>query len=1183
MNDTKCLDIVIKRIGMNRISVYFENIPKANECITFLNLDESIFPLLEQFPHENLFQLNPLQREQYGKNLYQTILDLKLHEMLQQQIQESKLENSAILLRVRYPLHDEMLAHLQWELLHDGDGFLSENPGVAIVRLPIGISNFKCAPINCPLRITFVVNQNSPEESENEESELDAYLTALFPFLGQRTLEADVLPNPTNHQLAEYLLQNKIHVLWFAHNPTQSNESFNIEEFAESHMPFFSVRTVIVGGIHPEDENFGSRIIQTTDSFAKVHIPSVLLFPSKLTPQFVTEFFRTLLKDSSINASLEQAMILSPDEIIPILYLNDPNAVQGSVAPANHIQAIGSDDELRFWEKYHRPAMTVMKNHELFTLQEGLLNENESLALIWGKSGSGKSELINQFIIKYRSLFSIVLKYDWDDVFAPFRIISDIAVLLKKTDYYDAQLDSFKIAERFDEMEWLHQALNEIPVLLVLENIDFEKMESEDNEEENDLYIFIQWLNSTVRQNTKIILSSRKQALSGSLSRFIPVEMKPFRYEEMFSILLTIENKPNKLFLPEEKPANAGEGDIESNTQAMFEITRKKLADSPSTVKLLRYLSELLNRDEWAQKLNENTVEEIQNELFENFEKLLSTDVKDLILTCSLLPMPFDVGLLYYIYKNKSSNYEIISEYLDELRCSGVVQQEILQITHSGEKLGFKLLPAFKNYLDQKYQQELMNKQGAVAKIIADYYDSLSMENRLLWYLLNARTHYIRASNFKRAEEITRDIFLQLIETSHRSFALILIKQLFLDEDIKSAESLLAMLNSISPREPSPASTKLAKQLETWIQKAGSVTQKSVMLNKLALFYYESKEYDKALQQFEKSLKIAGEMKNTSLEYDTLIQIAQLYFQMENFTEAKAYYHRALEHEVSMADITVLTALGAIAYQERNHEEALNYYVDALAKAAADKNKNLQAEIFHKIGILHTDQQKLNDAIEQFQKSIKISQHLENVKSYSESLHELANAYFLKGDYKKAQEYYEKSLVISSEQGEIEDAAVSLHQLGMTCHALGEQQKALEKLNESLQISEKIKDDTGILDTNYQLGTIYLAIGEEQQALNHFQKCLEIAKENEDLKSESDALHEIAYIHHSKGEYVTARKEFETSLEISEMLHDDTRAAGTLHELARLYKELGDEEKARAFDERSRELFSKIDPQLQKV
>ena len=125
----------------------------------------------------------------------------------------------------------------------------------------------------------------------------------------------------------------------------------------------------------------------------------------------------------------------------------------------------------------------------------------------------------------------------------------------------------------------------------------------------------------------------------------------------------------------------------------------------------------------------------------------------------------------------------------------------------------------------------------------------------------------------------------------------------------------------------------------------------------------------------------------------------------------------------------------------------------------------------------------------------------------------------MQGNYRQALEYYQKSLKIKEEIGSKQSIAVTLSNIGNVHMSKGDYAVALEFIR-SLKLSRE--DKRGIASTLKSVGALHSAQGNYAQALEHFQRSLEIGEEVGDKQGIAETPGYIAKVRLLQGAYTQA-------------------------------------------------------------
>ncbi len=1182
MLDYQDIDLNVIKTTQNQAYIYRGEAPDQVHSGRFFEIK----PFL--LNHEKLvktknFSIDPAEQKKYGSELYKLIFQDEFGKSFEESLKQNKEKQLFSRIRIRYQTGNKELSNIQWELLHDHENFLGENSLISISRLPGGVNRFSSSPVMAPIRILFIIHKQTNQKRREFSRDLfAAYLLSIFKYLPQKEMQLDVLYEPTTNQVEEFITYFKPHILWStipeSNKVLYNKDIFNLNFFKSIKSSLLSIRLLILGGLANQMEWEYPSLVQIGNEIAEYQIPAVVLFPDKLNLLYFEELIVALLNKMPIDMAIYQAKAKSlqvhPEiELLkPVLFLNDPNSANFySVAKNINLTPETKESLANIWDFHQQSTENLIRKKELSTSQKNLIQEKKVGIYLWGNAGIGKSEFLNQLILKLRSNFLNIQKFNEHDYHYPHKIISRLAASINKTEFYNSKLDSLHLNDPAKQTEWLLEMLNKNSLLLIFEDLDILTADNTPAHVKNSLINLIRVFIAGIHQNTKLIFASREPITAfqefGNLINFL--EIKNFEFDQVYTFLLASENNLDSLYQNALNSPEQLENASDPIIPELFHI-QEQIGQTPAWMKLIKYAAELHLVRDWSSKFASKTLIEIRDEIFGYIDNLLSEDVRDLLLTCCTLHNPHQLDLMYFIYQARSANYKIIASYIEELVHSGLLIQEYISSSEKKTEMAFTVQKEFREYFISKHQSEWEQQKETTLNRAGEYFEVAAQRDNLLWDWIDARVYYIEAGNHPKAEMISEKLLHTLFQTNHQNLLLILLEEWLIEQNNLSNQLLLSILSFLTHEDNQmEIHKKLFEKIQQWVDNLPISLDKAKALQQLAAYYLKRNSFSDANRYFQNSARIFENLNEVSALGEIYFQIAEIYYKIKEYNKSKQFYEKSLFYQQTEQKPVILHRLGNITYLENDFNSALNFYVEALALSIELEDQRLSAKILHQLGMLHTDQRHYVEAIEKFNESKNISQALNDLDAYADTLHELGNVLFLKADHQAALEHYEKSYQISAEKGNLEDTATSLHQMGMTYHALGDNVKAIEKLNESLSIAHKTHDESAILDTNFQLGTIYLKSGEEKKSLERFQISLTLAKKKNDIHTQCDTLNEIGYVLLLQGEKLKAKAAFEESLKMAEGLNDKNKIGSALQQLALYYIEIGDKKKANEYTDKA--------------
>ena len=340
----------------------------------------------------------------------------------------------------------------------------------------------------------------------------------------------------------------------------------------------------------------------------------------------------------------------------------------------------------------------------------------------------------------------------------------------------------------------------------------------------------------------------------------------------------------------------------------------------------------------------------------------------------------------------------------------------------------------------------------------------------------------------------------------------------------------------------------------------------SQALNTQGVSFAVRGNYEKALEHYEKSLKIRVEIGNKKGMGYSYNNIGLIYYEQGNFEKALEYFEKSLKIDEEIGDKKGMglsyNNIGNIYINQGNYEKALEYQVKSLKIKEEIGDKSGMGSSLANIGGIYQYQGNYEKAIEYYEKSLKIKEEIGDKKAVWSTYNNIGIIYSNQGNYEKAIEYYEKSLKIAEELDDKKGMGLSYNNIGNIYDKQGNYEKALEYYEKSLKIAEEL-DDKKVVGSSYNnIGNIYLDQGNYEKALEYQVKSLKILEEIGDKKGMGNSYHNIGLIYDNQGNYEKALKYLLKSKKIKEEINVITDLDETAKALMEVYEKLGKPQKA---------------------
>ncbi|MHA2365770.1 MAG: tetratricopeptide repeat protein [Candidatus Hodarchaeales archaeon] len=249
-----------------------------------------------------------------------------------------------------------------------------------------------------------------------------------------------------------------------------------------------------------------------------------------------------------------------------------------------------------------------------------------------------------------------------------------------------------------------------------------------------------------------------------------------------------------------------------------------------------------------------------------------------------------------------------------------------------------------------------------------------------------------------------------------------------------------------------------------------------------------------AFEYLQRSLSINEKICNQYYIAQSLSRLGSYYYQTQNFDKALSNYEKSvkiyqdLELEYQVAGM--LNNLAHVYQELEKYEIALSFYQKYLKISEKYNHKTRVALAYGNIGLIYYYKGELNEALKFQNQSLKLKEQLGSKIYIHWQLDEIGNTYALKGEFDLALDYFTKILNLHEKEKESDISGTSIAwtygNISRLYNLKGEPELALEYINKSLKIllkSEGLK--ARIAYSLTEKGIIYKTMGNYDLALRY--------------------------------------------------------------------------------------------------
>jgi class 3 adenylate cyclase len=244
---------------------------------------------------------------------------------------------------------------------------------------------------------------------------------------------------------------------------------------------------------------------------------------------------------------------------------------------------------------------------------------------------------------------------------------------------------------------------------------------------------------------------------------------------------------------------------------------------------------------------------------------------------------------------------------------------------------------------------------------------------------------------------------------------------------------------------------------------------KGSLMNTIGVLYGTLGGDTRALEYYERALKVSVEMDDTVNMEMCVSNIGEVYFALNNYPRALEYLERGLQLEKEMGDSIgygmSLNLIAGVLRKQGNFGRALDYSEHAMKIYKEFDFTEGIAHCFFSIGDTYKEQKNYSLALQYFNEGLEVNIGRDSSEFNVESLYRIGSIYVELGDYQKALGYCGESQKLASKFG-------MLSQQRNACECLYLAHRSLNNGKYALEYLEKIRaldDSLNTQETNNRL------------------------------------------------------------------------------------------------------------------
>ncbi|QLE43079.1 tetratricopeptide repeat protein [Nostoc sp. C052] len=356
--------------------------------------------------------------------------------------------------------------------------------------------------------------------------------------------------------------------------------------------------------------------------------------------------------------------------------------------------------------------------------------------------------------------------------------------------------------------------------------------------------------------------------------------------------------------------------------------------------------------------------------------------------------------------------------------------------------------------------------------------------------------------------------------------------------------------------------------------------RKAATLNNMALQFAQQGDIARAIALWEQSLEICQQIGEVKGKATTLNNMALQFAHQGDIARAIALWEQSLEIQEQIGDVkgkaTTLNNMALQIARQGDIARAIALWEQCLEIDEQIGEVEGKATTLNNMALQFAHQGDIARAIALWEQSLEIQEQIGDVKGKATTLNNMALQFAHQGDIARAIALWEQSLEIQEQIGDVKGKATTLNNMALQFAHQGDIARAIALWEQSLEIQEQIGDVKGKATTLNNMALQFAHQGDIAKAIALWEQSLEIQEQIGDVKGKATTLNNMALQFAHQGDIARAIALWEQSLEIQEQIGDVKGKATTLNNMALQFAHQGDIAKAIALWEQCLEIDEQI-------
>ena len=307
------------------------------------------------------------------------------------------------------------------------------------------------------------------------------------------------------------------------------------------------------------------------------------------------------------------------------------------------------------------------------------------------------------------------------------------------------------------------------------------------------------------------------------------------------------------------------------------------------------------------------------------------------------------------------------------------------------------------------------------------------------------------------------------------------------------------------------------------------------------------------------------------------IQLASLLAHVQQYVEAEAVAHRALELAQAMHDPASVGLayenLGTVYHAKGEWQEAEAMYREALNTYRVLGDESAMARVFTHVGTLYDLWRRPDRALAMYRDALALHQKLSDQEGMAVDYANLGAVYATRGLYEQSEAMYREALKLNEVLHRKAGLALVYADLGRLYQRRGDGQQAAQMYRQALTLDEALNYQPGMASHYSNLGLLSRQVGDTDQAAAMWRHALRIDKALGNQLGLAINYANVAHIYQLQGDLAGAETMYQRALAANEHLGRHSGRAANYAQLGHLYRQRGELQRAEEMYRQSLRLF----------